>query len=556
MQTTDYTVFFLYAGGVLAIGLFCRGRDRSESEFFLAGRSVHWLPLGLSIMATMFTAVNYTAFPAEVLGHGLYVLILLPVFLLVAVPVTRVFIPFYRNLPLSSAYEYLALRFDTRVRRLAGALFLFWRLLWMATALCGAGRILGNLTGLEPRRLIVLAGAAAVLYTALGGMRAVIWTDVAQSVVLLAGIAAGLATAAHLTAEGTRAIFRQAADHGLLRPVHPFDPGFFGLAPTIRISFWSGICGGSVALLTRYAADQMSVQRYLAAKSLRDARRAFWLNTGAAVLALLLLALFALAAHAGSAEARHLPPMRRLADLIRALPAGITGLVAAGLLAATMSSVDSGIHACSAVCIIDFRRPTPAGNLEPTFHRATLRGALTTAFGIAAIWLGLRVGRLGSLFAIVNTVVNGMGAPLLALVLTGMFNPRANSAGTFTGGLLGAILALCSCLRLHNLALHYYALLNLAATLAACHLLSLLAELRGAHDSPSQRRWLFRHTHPISLRTAGTKLPTLPCSNGTIRPPVRRCRSRVEPQREAGAPQKKACRGLLRFWHETCSPPD
>ncbi|MBN1675148.1 MAG: sodium/solute symporter [Kiritimatiellae bacterium] len=511
MRAADYTVFFVYLGGVLALGLLCRRRDRSDSEFFLAGRSMSWLPVGLSVMVTMFTAVNYTAFPTEVIGHGLYVLILLPVFVLAAIPVTRVFIPFYRGLELTSAYEYLERRFDNRVRRLAGALFILWRLLWMATALYGAGRVLGIVTGLEPRVLILLAGFTAVLYTAAGGMRAVIWTDVAQFAVLIAGISAGLALAARLTPGGAAGILTHAAQHGLLRPIRPFDAHVFSLDPTVRISFCSGVAGGFVAFLARYVADQMTVQRYVAARSLRDAQRGFWLNTGAAVLALLLLAGLGLAAHAYDAAraptgAGRTDPMRLFASLVLALPRGATGLIAAGLLAATMSSIDSGIHACTAVCVVDFRAPlarrppleqdgrkpsrAPA-RTEPA-PAEKLRIVLTAGFGLASVGLALHVGRLGSLFAIVNKVVNGMGSPLLALFLVGMFSRRANSKGVFAGGIAGSALAVLTCFGLDAMALHYYALVNLGSTVIACYLFSGFAEACGRGNTPAQLRWRFR----------------------------------------------------------------
>ena len=180
MLNVDYIIICLYLAGVLTVGAVFRKNQRRPDDFFLAGRSMHWFPIGLSIMVTAFSAINYTAFSGEVFSHGLYVALSLPVFIFVAFPVIRVVMPFYHRLGVRSAYEYLEKRFDVRVRSLASGLFILWRVLWMATALYVPSKVLALLTGVNVPVLILLSGAVVTAYTAVGGMKAVMRTDVFQ----------------------------------------------------------------------------------------------------------------------------------------------------------------------------------------------------------------------------------------------------------------------------------------------------------------------------------------------------------------------------------------
>ncbi|MBN2711022.1 MAG: sodium:solute symporter, partial [Planctomycetes bacterium] len=179
--------FFGYLVGILLIGLHFRRKERSDREYFLAGRSMGWLPVGLSVMVTAFSAINFVAFPNEIFVNGLAVTVALPVFVLVAWPVTRYFIPIFYRLEITSAYEYLERRFDRRVRSLASGLFIFWRLSWMAAALFASGKIMFAVSGYPLPLIIILAGVVATIYTSFGGIKAVMWTDVCQFCILFGG---------------------------------------------------------------------------------------------------------------------------------------------------------------------------------------------------------------------------------------------------------------------------------------------------------------------------------------------------------------------------------
>jgi len=194
------------------------------------------------------------------------------------------------------------------------------------------------------------------------------------------------------------------------------------------------------AFLARYGVDQAVVQRYFTARSLKDVRFGFHLNYAAAILSLLMLALMGFAIHSHAIDAGILgklgpQPVSYFWAFIQSLPAGMTGLIGAGLLAASMSSLDSGIHSCSTAFITDFYTRFSSRGMT---GELALNRLLTVIFGIFITGAAMSVGRLGSIFEIANKIINGFGSPLLAVFLLGLFSRRANSLGMFLGGLLGA----------------------------------------------------------------------------------------------------------------------
>ena len=491
MRPIDSTIFFVYLAFTVLLGVaFARRREDSEG-FFLAGRSMGWLPVGLSVMATAFSAMHYVAFSGEVFRHGLYVALSVPVFAMVAWPITRIVMPFYHSMRLTSAYEYLERRFDVRVRCLASALFVVWRIFWMATALYASCKVLGLITHINIHTLIVLAGAAAIVYTVVGGMRAVMWTDVAQFFVLFGGLVVGVAVAASRTSGGWGGMMRTAAEGGCLKPFYPFDPQMFSFDPRVRITLWSAWIGTMTMFLARYGADQVVVQRYFAAKSLKTAQRGFRLNYVCAIATLTCLAFLGFAIHAHASAAgmvgvKGLKPIHHFTSFVRTLPYGLCGLLLAGLFAATMSSVDSGMNSCSAALATDFYARLTGRAPSPWLNRG-----LTFALGAGATAMACYVGRLGSIFEIASKIVNGFGSPLLALFVLGMFSRRANAWGMLVGGALGAAGSAWVSFTVKPLALHYYAVVNLVGTLGVCYGLSLLFAAFGAGSTDEQVGWMW-----------------------------------------------------------------
>ncbi|MGL1934988.1 MAG: sodium/solute symporter [Fibrobacterales bacterium] len=475
MTVIDITVFVTYLVVVFAIGLYVRRGTLQNESFYTAGKTMHWFPVGISVMITAFSSINFMAFPSEVFKNGLYVLIALPVFLLVIYPLSRWILPNLCGRSIVSVYEILEEKYDVRVRMLASSFFIIWRVTWMAVALYAAGRILQATLGFPIEGVIITSGVIATLYTAIGGMRSVMMTDMLQFFVLFGGIVVAVSYAIAFHGEGIIGVLSNLYGGGRLMPIAPFDPQFFSLDPTMRISFWSGIIGTMVAFITRYSSDQVVVQRYFTAPSIADVRKALWLNATVAIVALLLLAFFGLAIYSYAVQSgiiqQGLPPLKYMGIMLKAMPIGVAGLVASGLMAATMSSVDSGVHSCVTVWSVDFRRrvmDVDPKRRELTLMTVLLGGVVT----LMALMLMSFIGPHQSIFKMINVLINGLGAPLCAIMLLGMFSKRCTSNGVFVGGVLGFIASVLVLTQVDVLALHYYGALNFSMTLVFCYILS------------------------------------------------------------------------------------
>jgi SSS family transporter len=496
MKPLDILIMAAYVAVILCVGMVTSRHRDTDSDFFLANRSMHWLPIGLSITLTAFSGINYTAFSTEVFGHGLYVALSLPVFVFAAFPVICIVMPFYHQLGICSAYEYLENRFDVRVRTLASGLFILWRIFWMATAMYVPARVLALLTGLNLYGVIFFTGMAVTAYTAAGGIRAAMWTDVFQFIVLVGGLVIILYLSAARFSGGFAGIMETGIAGGLMKPFYPFDPDIFSLDPRIRITLWSAWIGTFVAFMSRYGVDQVIVQRYFTAKSLSTAKIAFHLSYGASIFSLVLLAMlgFAIYSHAVHTSVTPMagsPPMTWFVLFITSLPAGATGLVVTGLAAATMSSVDSGINSCCAAFVTDFYRRFHLGRASS--QSSGINRRLSLFFGMAATVAAMGVSHMGTVFEIANKIINGFGSPLLAIFLLGMFSNTAGSRGMLAGGILGTIWSAGVSFGIPGMALHYYAVVNFLGTWLLCLVAGWIdRKFTGTGPSAQQLAWTWQ----------------------------------------------------------------
>ena len=470
MRLTDHIVWVMYLAVLGGMVWRFRKTPSDPAEFFLGGRRFGAGPLGLSVMVTAFSAVNYLAFPGEVCQNGLYVIFSLPAFFVAAGLVTRFWMPFFlRKRPLS-IYALLEERFDRRVRLLASGIFLCWRFLWMGTSLYASCKIMAAMTGFRFGFLLLLCWGAAVVYSSLGGMRAVVWTDVLQFAVLGGSIAV---CAWFACRDGD--VVSSLSETGGFQPFYPGDRSYWMLNPDIRMTFWSVFSGSVVAFLTRFGADQMVMQRYLAASSPVNARKSLWVSVFASSGTLAVLMIFGLALRVflrkQGAEPGEVPPLRAMTMYLGTLPAGVTGLVGAGLLAASMSSIDSGLNSCAAALAADFGRGKC--RMAPGMLTVLLAFPVLAASG----WILPVLNRQESLFVILNKLVNTAGTPLLAVTVCALFCRKIRSGAVFYGTAAGSVLTIVCSLTVQHLALHWYALLSLLLTAGAIGSGSLVSRL-------------------------------------------------------------------------------
>jgi len=270
----DYGVLGLYLVAMVLIGLYFHREQRNSEDFFLAGRTMTWFPVGLSVMVTLLSALSYTGIPGEAYHHGLK-LLLLPIGIWIALPVmAKIFLPLYQGLGLYSVYEYLELRFDVATRLVSSLVFIVWRLLWMGGVMYAPCKALVVAAGLDVPMwlLLMILGFVGTAYTYLGGIKAVIWTDVIQSLVMFGGLVLIIGAVWYSLDGGAGRVWETAVDFGR-------DPvAEFKFSWSDRWCFWGVLPHVVLAMLSFYVADQITAQRFLTAKDVRTARRSFLLN--------------------------------------------------------------------------------------------------------------------------------------------------------------------------------------------------------------------------------------------------------------------------------------
>jgi len=455
LHSIDIVMVAVYLIALAAVGVYFSRRQSTLSDFFLARQSMAWLPVGLSLMAALDSAIDYLMQPSSTIRYGLVLLVGTSSWLFLYPWVAHVTLPFYRRLNYFTAYEYLEARFDVRVRTLASGIFIVWRLGWMATAIYVPCLAISAATSgaLPVTSTVLVLGAIVTVYTALGGIQAVIWNDVMQFCVRFGGLAAVVAIAARSVPGGVGAIWQAAEAGGKTVIVAPIAGSAGGVVAHVTAFFQqplnivSIMCALLVGRMAAYVGDQIMVQRLQTTRSLKDARQAFIVNAaGDAIwmfaLSFVGLALYAYFLHrplpADMATDKILPYFVSLT-----FPRGLVGLVIASIMASSLSSVDSAINSCTSVVVVDIyyrlvlRQPTDHRVATASRREVLISRVATVVFGGLGTVLAANVARIGSLLEIANKLINAFTGPLFGIYLLAMFSRRAASTETLAAGLVG-----------------------------------------------------------------------------------------------------------------------
>jgi SSS family transporter len=455
----DWVIIAAYLLMLLAIGWYHSMRQRTIKEYFLAGKHMSWLPLGLSLMAALNSGIDYLTQPSAFLKFGIVIILGSLSWLVIYPYAFFVTMPMYRRLDVYSAYEYLDNRFNVAVRCLASAIFILWRLGWMATALYVPCLAFHTATGgrLPLKPTILVLGAVATAYTMLGGVKAVIWTEVIQFLVMFSGLLLTLvvifASVPIDAGELLGSMFQSGAASTATREAAA------GFGAQILELFrepvtWYGVLIATVVgRLPVYTGDQIMVQRFQTSRSIRDVRQGFLITAisdsvwmVALIFVGVALSIFfrtrELPAWVSSNTDYYFPYFMSLV-----FPPGTTGPVIAAIIAASLSAIASAINSQSTVIFVDFYnrlvkgRRRPIENPDAEEQRFQLRLSRTAAVvaGLAGTLLACQLDRLGTLFEIGNKVIQTFTGPMLAIFWLGMFTRRATSLSAFLGGLVGTL---------------------------------------------------------------------------------------------------------------------
>jgi SSS family solute:Na+ symporter len=424
MGAIDVSVIVFYLLSLSGIGIYLSRRQTSREEYHLGGRNVHWILAGGSVLATLISTLSYLAAPGEMIRYGIGFFtgaLALPL----AIPVTNRFvIPALRALPITSMYEYLERRFDSKTRTVTAAIFTVRTLLWMGLIIYSCAAAFAAITGWNLYWTIAVTGLLTTFYTGIGGFRSVVWTDNLQLAVLLGGALAIPVFIGVHTGTGPVEWWAGFSQAGRTKIE------FFSFDPSVRITvvgimatqfFWTVCTNGS---------DQVAAQRYLSTPSEREARRSVWvfamLNVALNVLLMMCgLAMFAYYAGKLPANADAVMPT----FIARELPPGLSGLLLAALLAAAMSSLSSGINSISGVVVTDFLAGRGSLRLDKTV--ALLAGLSGIVIASALAWAVRHSS--WNLYELTSRVNNLLVGPVAVVPFAGMLFARATGRSAWSG---------------------------------------------------------------------------------------------------------------------------
>jgi SSS family solute:Na+ symporter len=429
----DWVVLALYMIGTVAVGLWASRGGNNFKDYLFGGGQIHWVAVGISIIATSVSATTFLGNPAEVYGADMSFLMFNFGALIAIFVIGFVFIPRFKNAGIVSAYELLEVRFSKPVRKLAAVLYCLHLLLRTGILLYGPSLVLSSILGVSLTTAVMLSAVVATAYTWYGGIKAVIWTDVLQFMVFFGGGIFVLALIAH-SVGGFGELFHMASAAGKTTWFHAsLDPS------NARTLLSAGIAYAVLEIAIR-GCDQQFVQRYLSCSGPKDANRSSVLSMVLGVAVSILFywvgaALFVYYKVAGQGKL----PLGSSVDqvfphfILNDVPPGVTGLIVAAIYAAAMSSLSSAINALANTTESDLLgndRNAP-GNLR----RAKIFSLVWAVAGVLAAFVA--AGSDGSLLKKALFFTGLFTGPLLGIFLLAFFRPKLNPNAVFSSAFFG-----------------------------------------------------------------------------------------------------------------------
>jgi solute:Na+ symporter, SSS family len=414
LSVFDFTLIAVYVIGVTAWGTWLGRRQKDSKDYFLADHAMPWWAVCFSIIATETSVLTFISVPATAYTSDLWMVQLTVGYLIGRIAVAYVLLPGYFGGGLTTAYALLERRFGVLARRFASSIFLITRVLASSVRLFAIAIPIHLIAGLPQWQAIVLTGVFTLIYTYYGGLRAVIYVDVLQMFMYISGAIAALVVLLQVVPGGWSGFVAAAEPMNKLRILH-FDGGFAD-------GKWilTGLIGGAFLSMASHGVDQLIVQRLLASPSLRDARKAIIASGMFIVMQFTLFLIVGIGVFAyfkGRAFAT--PDEIFPTFIVEGLPAGISGLVIAGIFSVAMSSEASAINSLASSATLDIYGPLSGKGADQP-HMLRMGRLFTLVFGLMLI-----IG--GVLFQFVQ-----QGTPVVVIAL---------QIASFTyGGLLGGFL--------------------------------------------------------------------------------------------------------------------
>ncbi len=491
MRPLDWVVMFGWLVALVSYGLWRGRKSGTVDQYLLAGKSMPWYAMGLSIMATQASAITFISTTAQAYIDGMRFVQFYFGLPLAMIVISAIAVPIFHGSGVYTAYEYLERRFDARTRALVTIIFLLQRGLAAGLSLYAPSVVLSVILGWPDRATVVLMGTLVVIYTTMGGIKAVTWADVQQMAVILLSLFFSLGLAISMLPPDIT--FSKALDiAGMAGRLNPVTTNF---DPNDRYNIWSGLIGGMFLALAYFGTDQSQVQRYLTGKSITESRISLLFNAVAKIpMQFLILFIGAMvfvffvfekppvlfhpvekakieqseydhafekraaAARAGDPQAfraaqKEFDAVRKKAQesvrpgfndtnyiflgfVTKYMPVGFVGLIIGVIFSAAMSAISGEINSLATVTVIDVYSRYVTRNASDTHYLKASRYA-TAFWGLWAIGFASFGGNFGALIEAVNMIGSLFYGGMLGVFVLAFFFKSCTPVGAFWGVIIG-----------------------------------------------------------------------------------------------------------------------
>ncbi|RWS24431.1 sodium-coupled monocarboxylate transporter 1-like protein [Leptotrombidium deliense] len=441
---TDLAVFVFMLLISAAIGIYfaIKGQN-SANQMLMGGKSMRVIPVSVSITATFLSSIGLLGWPAELYLFGaqyhlVHLLFSMPFAILIC---AKLFVPVFFNLGITSCFQYLELRFSRLLRTVACIIYCINTIIYMGVVLYGPALALSQVTAINMWTTIIATGFVCTFYTAivqLGGLKAVVWTDVFQTLVIISSLF-------YVTIKGivdNGGLMHVINDNLTSKRLEMFN---MSLDPTIRTTFCNVFFGGIFVWIQFYGINQSSIQRYNSLKDVKSAERCMWLVLPLKISVYSIVILCGLTIYSKYSlcdpistkqvtAADQLFPLFVM-ETLSFIP-GIVGLFVAGIFSASLSTISSGINSLTAVILEDIVKIYINAKISDS-TATTLLKILAVFFGFMTIAAVLVADSLGNIIQTTNIIFGLIWSPMVALFSLGIFVPRVQSVNATIGLIFG-----------------------------------------------------------------------------------------------------------------------
>jgi SSS family solute:Na+ symporter len=437
MRIIDISIFIAYLIGIIIFGSSFYRKNKTSSAFTLGNNNIPTWVISMSIFATFVSSISYLALPGQAYLSNWNAFVFSLSIPFASYMAVKFFVPLYRSVNSPSAYTYLEMRFGPWAKTYVSIMYLLTQLMRTGTILFLLALTINVILGWSIITVIIITGLSVMIYSLLGGIQAVLWTDAIQGIILIAGALVCAGIILFSMPDGPGQLFRIAAEN------HKFSLGSFKAGFTSS-TFWVVLLYGFFINLQNFGIDQNYIQRYMTAKSEKEAKKSA-LFGGLLYIPVSLLFLFIgtslfsyYSANPGILPADVQPDRVFPFFIINNLPVGLTGLLIASVFAAGMSTISTSVNSTATVILNDFFRKSVKGEIV---ERKSMKILYTSSFLFSMISILIAIAMIDVQSALETwwKLASIFSGGMLGLFLLGYFSKKANNVAAISGVIAGVI---------------------------------------------------------------------------------------------------------------------